>query len=131
MNKEQLRKETPTPKTIHLFNIMADLFGGKWERENGRIGEEKFYSWAERVENLEPDQIRSKFTLLEQRFKKDVSIGKDIWPPTIAYFMALNAVSRPNADAYKKFKPKIMPYTISQYKEMGARGLSNLKNLRK
>ena len=106
------------------------MFGGKWERENGRIGEEKFYSWVDHIEHLEPTQIRAKFTLLEQKFKKDVSEGKDIWPPTLAYFMALNAVARVNEDAYKPYRPQIMPHTTEEYKEMGERGLDKLRKLR-
>lgn len=106
---------------------MGRLFGGKWSRENGEIGGTTFYEWADAIEPMEAHQIRSKFNELERRFKRDVSLGKDIWPPTIAYFIALNSEVRVNEAAYKEFTYELPKHTKAEYQEFAKAGMSKIK----
>lgn len=108
---------------------MADLFGGKWERENGSIGSDKFYVWADAIEDMPKDQIRRRFHALQLKFKTDISQSKDIWPPTLAFFLALDGNPRVNEQAYQTWKPKIMPHTEDEYKKMGKLGMEKLRKL--
>ena len=106
---------------------MGKLFGAKWERENGMIGGIKFFEWADIIEPMEASQIRSKFNELERRFKLDVSLGKDIWPPTIAYFAALCVQApRVNEQAYKEFQYALPEKTKEEYQKIAKRGMDKL-----
>lgn len=97
---------------------MADLFGGKWEREHGTIGGDKFYVWADKIEDMPKNELRLRFDAMAFKFKNDVSQGKDIWPPSVAYFMALNGNARVGEDAYKLHMPKLREHTVEEYAEM-------------
>jgi len=110
---------------------MAGLFGSKWERENGDIAGARFYEWADIIEPMPSDQIRRRFNELEARFKRDVSLGKDIWPPTIALFMALASQPRVNEDAYKEFTYELPRYTKADYQEKAARGMNKINQILK
>ncbi len=105
---------------------MINLFGGKWEREHGLEGSDKFYIWADKIEDMEPDQIRRKFDSMENKFKDDVAEGKDIWPPSLAYFLALSGKARVNEQAYKLFIPKIAEHTHEEYQEYAKEGLEKI-----
>ena len=107
---------------------MIDLFGSKWEREHGLEGGDKFYQWADKIEDMPKENLRRRFTAMEFKFKSDVALGKDIWPPSLAYFMALDGNPRVNEDAYKEYKPQIMPHTSEEYKEFGKKGIEALRN---
>jgi len=106
---------------------MINLFGGKWEREHGLQGGEKFYVWADAIEDMPKDTLRKKFNAMLNRFESDVALGKDIWPPSLAYFLALNGKSRVNEQAYKPFPKQIMPHTAQEYSEMGEKGMKKLR----
>ena len=106
---------------------MIDLFGGKWERENGLEGGDKFYVWADKIEDMPKKALRRRFDAMAFKFKADVALGKDIWPPSLAYFMALDGNPRVGEQAYAEYKPKIMPHTTEEYKEYGKAGLEKLK----
>lgn len=106
---------------------MVRLFGGKWERENGNIGGTRFYDWADVIEPLAPKQIRAKFTELERRFKIDVQAGKDIWPPTMALFLALEGQKRVNEAMYKEFTFALPKHTRDEYQKMGKKGMDKLR----
>ena len=106
---------------------MGSLFGAKWEKQNGMIGGNQFYDWADVIEPMTPESIRIKFDELEKRFKVDVAKGKDIWPPTIAFFLALKGQSRVNEAMYQEFTYALPKYTRAEYKEMGDKGMKKLK----
>ena len=106
---------------------MASLFGSKWERENGCIGDERFYDWADVIEPMKPEHIRNRFDELEKRFKRDVAEGKDIWPPTIALFLALASQTRVNEAMYQRFTYELPEHTKAKYQEMGKRGIDKIK----
>jgi hypothetical protein len=106
---------------------MIDLFGSKWEREHGLEGGDKFYVWADKIEDMPKEQLRLRFTALEHKFKKDVSEGKDIWPPSIAQFMALNGNPRVNEQAYQLYRPKLRQHTAQEYAEIAERKAKEIK----
>lgn len=106
---------------------MIDLFGSKWEREHGLEGGDKFYVWADKIEDMPKDELRRRFNAMEFKYKDDISHGKDIWPPSVAYFMALNGNPRVNEQAYKQYKPKLAAHTQAEYNEMGERGIEKLR----
>lgn len=106
---------------------MGSLFGGKWERENGGIGGERFYDWADVIEPMDDKIIKHKFNELEKLFKRDVAKGKDIWPPTIAFFLALASQGRVNEQMYKEFTFELPEHTRDEYQEMGDKGMKKLK----
>jgi hypothetical protein len=107
---------------------MIDLFGSKWERENGLEGGDKFYVWADKIEDMPKDQLRRKFDAMSFKFKNDVAQGKDIWPPSIAYFMALNGNARVGEDAYKAYQPKLRPFTQQEYAEKAKTGAQAIRD---
>ena len=107
---------------------MADLFGGKWEREHGVIGGDKFYVWADKIEDMEKDELRRKFDAMAFKFKNDVAAGKDIWPPSTAYFMALNGNPRVNEQAYQPYQHKLAEHTQEEYAEYAKKGLEKMRN---
>lgn len=106
---------------------MGKLFGAKWEKQNGVIGGSMFYEWADIIEPMQSEVIRVKFTELEKRFKQDVQAGKDIWPPTMAYFLALECKKRVNEAMYKEFQYALPEHTRAEYKEMGDRGMEKVR----
>ena len=106
---------------------MADLFGGKWERENGVIGGDKFFVWADKVEDMPKEQLRRRFDAMEFKFKADVALGKDIWPPSIAYFMALNGNPRVNEQAYTLHVPQLREHTVDEYAEIAERKAKQIR----
>lgn len=107
---------------------MGSLFGGKWESQNGEIGGSKFYDWADVIEPMEPEIIRNKFNELEKIFKVDVAKGKDIWPPTIAFFLALASQTRVNEAMYRVFKYELPLHTKDEYEEMAKSGMQKVKD---
>ena len=107
---------------------MIDLFGSKWERENGLEGGDKFYVWADKIEDMPKAQLRLKFDAMSFKFKNDVAQGKDIWPPSIAYFMALNGNPRVNEGAYKQYQPKLREFTQQEYAEKAKVGAANIRD---
>lgn len=106
---------------------MIGLFGGKWERDNGEIGGAMFDEWANIIEPMDKKCIRAKFNELEKRFKKDVSEGKDIWPPTIALFQALNSHSRVNEEMYQSFTYELPKHTKAEYQEKAKIGMDKIR----
>jgi len=111
---------------------MIDLFGSKWEREHGLEGSDKFYVWADKIEDMPADQIRRKFDAMEFKFKNDVAEGKDIWPPSVVYFMALNGKPRVNEQAYKPYQYKLAEHTQQEYNDFATDGMKKLRdNLKK
>lgn len=106
---------------------MIDLFGSKWEREHGLEGSDKFYIWADKIEDMPKDELRRRFDAMSFKFKNDVAQGKDIWPPSIAYFMALNGNARVGEQAYQQYKPKLREYTTQEYAEIAERKAKELK----
>ena len=97
---------------------MIDLFGSKWEREHGLEGGDKFYVWADKIEDMPKNELRLRFDAMAFKFKNDVSQGKDIWPPSVAYFMALNGNPRVGEGAYKLHVPKLREHTVDEYADM-------------
>lgn len=106
---------------------MGKLFGAKWERQNGIIGGEMFYEWADIIEPMPPEEIRNKFSELERRFKQDVSEGKDIWPPTMAYFLALSCQTRVNEAMYREFQYELPQHTKAEYQDFAKVGMAKIK----
>ena len=107
---------------------MADLFGGKWERENGITGSDKFFVWADKIEGMPKEQLRRRFDALEHKFKKDVSEGRDIWPPSVAQFMALNGNPRVNEQAYRQHVPALRPKTVEEYSEIAEKKRKQIRD---
>lgn len=124
-------KKQTTPKTQHLYKLMIDLFGSKWEREHGLEGGDKFYVWADKIEDMPKNELRLRFDAMAFKFKSDVSQGKDIWPPSVAYFMALNGNPRVGEDAYNfkaiKSMRRLREHTVDEYADMAETGAKRLK----
>ena len=76
---------------------------------------------------MKPKLIREKFNELEIRYKKQISEGKDIWPPTLAYFLALKSESRSNHEMYKSYRPALPEKTREEYQQIAKIKIQELK----
>ena len=72
---------------------MAELYAGKWERDNGRVGGETFLAWQRELAGVPLLGIKHALDTIRE--------VKPEWPPSLITFLRLcEPEQRPNEEMY-------------------------------